>query len=289
VFRRVAKLRPEEPQSFRDLALTLADRGRASKSKADLEEAMQLLLRTALGTWNRHGDTLTVFSLEELNALVAWIGRQPWPADGKPEVPDYDKRLRENLDTDIRIVLTWDADATDIDLHVLEPGGEEAYYGHNRTVRGGLVSDDITDGYGPEEYLVRVAPAGKYAIRTNYFGSHQQTVVGPATVTATVFTHWGRPGEKRETLTIRLDKPKDVVELGAITFGRGELPAEAANLTPGLTRDQVISILGKPKDPKANPLEYPAGPKTLRAHFDGDKLIRVTETLPGGIETILVQ
>jgi tetratricopeptide (TPR) repeat protein len=290
VFRRVAKLRPEEPQSFRDLALVLAERGRASMSKADLEEAMNHFLHVALGTWNRHSDTIAIFALEELNALVAWAGRQDWPAAGKPAVPNYDKRLRANLDTDIRIVLTWDADATDIDLHVMEPGGEEAFYGHNRTARGGLVSEDITDGYGPEEYLVRIAPAGKYAISTNYFGSHQQTITGPATITATVFTHWGRPNEKRQTLTLRLDKPKDKVEVGSITFGRADLATEAANLTPGLTRDQVIAILGKPKKPKANPLAYPAGPKTILIHFDDkNTLLRVTETLPGGIETILIQ
>lgn len=291
VFRHLAKLRPEEPQSFRDLALVLADRGRANRSKADLEEAMQLLLRVALGTWERHGDTLTVFALEELNALVAWTGRQDWPADGKPTVPDYDKRLGENLHTDIRIVLTWDADATDIDLHVAEPGGEEAYYGHNRTARGGLVSEDIVDGYGPEEYLIRIAPTGKYTLFTNYFGSNQQTVIGPATITATIFTQWGRPGEQRQTLTLRLDKPKDKVELGAITFGRADLPTEASNLTPGLSRDQVIAILGKPVDPQANPLEYPAGPKSLRIHFNPktDTLLRVTEALPGGIETLIVQ
>jgi Ca-activated chloride channel homolog len=290
VLRRVARLRPEEPQSFRDLALVLAERGRATLSKADVEEAMQTYLRVALGTWNRHGDTIAVFALEELNALVAWSGRQDWPAPGKPVVPDYDKRLRDNLDTDIRIVLAWDADATDIDLHVREPGGEEAFYGHNRTARGGLVSQDITDGYGPEEYLVRIAPAGKYTISTNYFGSNQQTITGPATITATVFTHWGRPNEQRQTLTLRLDKPKDKVEVGAVTFGRADLPTEAANLSPGLTRDQVIAILGKPADAMANPLAYPAGPRSVLIHFDNNNtLLRVTEVLPGGGETILVQ
>lgn len=290
ILRRVAKLRPEEPQSFRDLALALAERGRASASKADLEEAMQLYLKVALGSWGRHGESIPIFALEEMNALIAWIERRDWADAGKPEIPGFDKRLRENLDTDVRIIMSWDADATDMDLHVLEPGGEEAYYAHNRTARGGLVSEDITDGYGPEEYLIRKAPAGAYAISTNYFGSRQQTVVGPATVTATVFTNWGRANEERRVLTVRLDKQKEKVEIGTITFGPGEAKGELPSLRTGMSRDQVVALLGKPADPAANPLEYPDGAKTLKVFLDEKgNLLRVTETLPGGAETIIVQ
>ena len=290
ILRRVAKLRPEQPQSLRDLALVLADHGQATGSTAHLEEAMKLFLDCALGSWQRHGDTISIFALEELNALVASIEKKNWKSGTKPKIPDYDKRLRENLDTDLRIVMSWDADATDIDLHVLEPGGEEAYYGNNRTGQGGLVSQDVTDGYGPEEYLIRIAPSGTYTLKTRYFASHQQTVVGPATITATVFTNWGRPNEKRETLTIRLDKPKEDIELGKVQFGRGDLASEASNLKIGMSRDQVTQILGKPEEPKSNPLIYKIGAKNLHLHFDkSNQLIRVSEILPGGSETILLQ
>ena len=290
ILRRVAKLRPEEPQSFRDLALVLAERGRAKTSKSDIEEAMGIFLKVALGSWGRHGESIPLFALEEMNALIAWIERREWPNGRKPVLPEIDKRLRANLDTDIRIVMSWDADATDMDLHVMEPGGEEAYYSHNRTARGGLVSQDITDGYGPEEYLIRKAPSGDYVIKTNYFGSRQQTVVSPATVTATVFTNWGRANEERRVLTVRLDKEKEEIEIGAITFGGSEPQAEMKNLSVGMKRKQVIAILGKPADPKANPLEYKDGAKTLKVFLNQKgKLLRVTETLPGGAETIIVQ
>ena len=50
----------------------------------------------------------------------------------------------------------------------------------------------------------------------NYFGSRQQTLLGPATVTATVFTNWGRADEKRQILSLRLDKVKDKVPIGEV-------------------------------------------------------------------------
>ena len=58
----------------------------------------------------------------------------------------------------------------------------------------------------------------------------------------------------------------------------------------GMSRKQVISILGKPSDPKANPLEYKDGAKNLKVFLnEKGKLLRVTETLPGGAETIIVK
>lgn len=297
LLRRVAKLRAEEPQSFRDLALALAERGQLSRSKADLEEALALFEKVVLTPWNRHADSIPLFALEERNALVAWIDRQEWKDVDKPAIPDIDEKLRDNLDTDIRIVMSWDADATDIDLHVVEPGDEEAYYGHNRTARGGLVSRDVTDGYGPEEYLVRAAPQGSYAIKAKYYGSRQQTLVGAATVTATVFTDWGRAGEQRQALALRLDKPHDLVDIGAIVFGIADgsgavrPPADFTALRPGMSPAEVEAAVGPPAQrPDGGPWRYEVGARVLLVHFDpAGTLLRVVETLPGGIENIVVQ
>jgi hypothetical protein len=61
---------------------------------------------------------------------------------------------------------------------------------------------------------------GTYTIKAHYYGSRQQTLLGPATVTATVFTRYGRPGEQRQVLTLRLDRTKDLVEIGKIQIGK---------------------------------------------------------------------
>ena len=91
----------------------------------------------------------------------------------------------------------------------------------NQTINGVVILDKEKIGklaVRPEEYLKKSAPKGVYKVLANYFGSRQQTLVGPATVTATVFTNWGRPEERRQTLSLRLEKPKDKVEIGAVTL-----------------------------------------------------------------------
>jgi uncharacterized protein YfaP (DUF2135 family) len=105
-----------------------------------------------------------------------------------------------------------------MDLWVTEPSGEKAFYGHNRTTIGGLVSRDFTQGYGPEEYLLRKAMTGMYKIEANYYGSRQVTLSGPTTLQMDVFTNFGRPNEKRQSITLRLKEARETFHVGDIEF-----------------------------------------------------------------------
>ena len=229
-FRHALRLRPEEGHSRRDLALVLSESGKNlcgimdAESKKQLEEAMNLLKTAAFRPTARRSAVrsndrqICIFALEELNALISWIDSKEWRDGAKPVAPEIDSAFRRDLPVKIRIVLSWDADETDVDLHVLEPDGEEAYYGHRRTSTGGFVSEDVTSGYGPEEYL-RKEGSGVFRILANYYASHQTALTGATTVSATVYTDWGTAAEKREILTMRLSKPKNKVNIGEIKVG----------------------------------------------------------------------
>ena len=186
----------------------------------DLAEAAKMLQKAAFTNFARRSTRrgndfqVAIFALEELNGLLAWCATNHVTI----EIPQFDAAYRRDLPVGLRIVLAWDADETDIDLHVLEPNGEEAYYGHRRTAEGGFVSEDVTTGYGPEEYLAKDLQRGVYKVLTNYFASHQTTLTGATTVQATVYTNWGSANEKMQILTLRLDKPKDKVLIGEIAL-----------------------------------------------------------------------
>ena len=144
------------------------------------------------------------------------LGRDP--GFGTVALP-IDARLRTPIDLDLRVVLTWDTDLTDMDLWVVEPSGEKCYYSHALTTIGGTITRDFTQGYGPEEYAVRRALAGAYEVQANYYGSRAQSLTGPTTVQATVITDFGRPGEKRQSLTLRLTETKEIVDVGEVRVG----------------------------------------------------------------------
>ena len=149
----------------------------------------------------------------ELNTILAKAKRA-----GIKDLPYVDERLVKLLDVDVRIILTWDADLTDIDLWIIEPSGEKAFYSHRRTTIGGNFSRDFTQGYGPEEYLVRKAMNGVYSIKTNFFGSSAQKLIGAVTLQVDVFTNYGRENEKRKSITLRLKDRKETVDIGEIEF-----------------------------------------------------------------------
>jgi hypothetical protein len=157
--------------------------------------------------------------------------------------------------------MSWDADLRDVDIHLFEPDGGHACYAHNRTLIGGLVSKDFTQGYGPEEYILHKAMPGTYIIKAHYYGSHQQTICGPCTVTATVFTNFGRADEQKQIITLRLDETSDQELVGDITIEGtpwvqdGVLQMDRENmlekfrlLTKGLSINEVKAMVGQPDD-----------------------------------------
>jgi hypothetical protein len=217
VFEKVLKLRPFEPQSFRDLALVLEQKG-------DYQRAIDLLWEVVIGQWNNAFDEIELTALYELNAIVARCNgfKDQGVKNVKPiniTLPKRcEKEFLKNLHVDVRISLAWDTDNTDMDLHVVEPTGEEAYYGHNRTSAGGMVSRDFTRGYGPEEYMIKVAPPGTYQVKTNYFSSSSPSLTGPTTLLLHIFTNFGRPNQVLHKSVIRLAGSKDNDVIGSITW-----------------------------------------------------------------------
>jgi len=130
-----------------------------------------------------------------------------------------DSRLIYAMPVDVRIVIAWSSDNTDMDLWVTDPNEEKCDYSHNATVIGGKMSQDVTQGFGPEEFLMRKAINGKYKIEVNLYGNTQQTISGPMAIKADLYTNYGKPNQKKETINFRVKENKEVVELGSLKFG----------------------------------------------------------------------
>lgn len=204
-FGEVLRMREEEPQSRRDLALACAEANAPQR-------AVELLWEVASKRWDGRFHDVNLIALGELNALVA-------TAKTTLDASVVDPRLRENLPVDIRVVLNWDTDNSDMDLHVIDPRGETCYYSHNRTAIGGRISADVTDGYGPEEFLLKKAIPGTYRVQANFFGTRQQTAVGATTVVLELYLRYGTGRMENKSITLRLDGGNRMVDIGSFTFG----------------------------------------------------------------------
>lgn len=192
---KVLQWRPMDAQSYRDYALALADVGRYQEALDNLYKVLTQSYNTQ--TANRD-EGIEEIILAEINQLITKHGRQL-------NTKQIDKQLIQSLPIDIRVVLNWNKNDTDIDLWVTDPDGEKCYYSHPQTAIGGKMSDDFTEGYGPEQFLLKKAIKGKYKIEVNYYGDSQVTVSGPTTVTAEIYTRYATGKEERKLIVLPLE------------------------------------------------------------------------------------
>ena len=201
VFQKVVTIRPEEPQSFRDLGLALAD-------DTQYNEAVKNLYKVITEDWNDDRfEDVKLITLNDLNSIIA--------RNKNVKTSYIDKRLLKKEPVDVRVVLSWDTNDCDMDLWVTDPKDEKCYYENTLTYLGGKISRDVTQGYGPEEFMLKKAENGKYKVQVDYFGTRSQKQLMPVSLRITFYTHFGTPQQKQEETTVRLSNTKEVIEVGA--------------------------------------------------------------------------
>lgn len=114
---------------------------------------------------------------------------------------------------DLQVLLFWDTNGTDVDLHVAEPGGEEVNYTMKESKNGGRLDRDDTDGYGPEIYVISSAPTGPYEIKAHYFGDRD---TGQTTATVMVIAREGTDEEMRWRFEVPLTRQGEASVLATI-------------------------------------------------------------------------
>jgi TonB family protein len=187
--KKVVQWRPFEPHSHRDYALALAGNGEA---QAALDTLCSLLEKKYTANIIDRSRGIVEAVVADINRLIA--------QNPDLDTSKVDGRLRADLAADLRVVLNWNMNDADIDLRVLDPTGEECYF-RNRTTRiGGRLSGDAREGYGPEQFMLKNALKGRYAVYAHYYGDEHKTAsAGPSTVMADIYTYTGgKKGGKAE-------------------------------------------------------------------------------------------
>ncbi len=209
VYQKVLELRPEEPQSYRDLAL-------AYEYIGEFQKSFDLLYQIYNGELLEKDLEERFYGIEhlafiELNRLVFKYGKQLKLSKKK-------RALFSETPVDIRIVVDWNHNDTDLDLWVIDPNEEKGYYKNSETDLGGRLSEDMVDGYGPEEFMLKKAIKGDYKVMIDYFADAVQKISGPTILKVTLFTNYGRKNESKKISIVRLDKEEDELEVGRLRF-----------------------------------------------------------------------
>jgi len=195
VYKKVLELRPEDSQSYRDLALVYANLGKTQ----EVEKLIAGLKDESFYSGNRRRrfeGFHQVLNTELLGALNT----------SKIKTAGYD----------LRVVIDWNHNDTDIDLHIIDPNNEECYFSHPDTEMGGKMSSDMTQGFGPEQFVLANAKRGTYFVSLDYYGDSYQKVDRPTYLKVTIFKNYGRPNQTQEIQVIHLDSEADEALLAKI-------------------------------------------------------------------------
>lgn len=163
---------------------------------------------------------------------------RPWafgPGSNNVEIrsPDGQERRRiQFFETDrtkprakLRVILSWNDPKAEVDLHVISPNGEHAFWARPLLPSGGGLDVDSVDGAGPEIFSTVAPLPGTWLFYVNYWGNfnaggynfepgaHEQQLI---TCLLTFVSFENTPNEKRETFMLPLRKIGDLMLARAI-------------------------------------------------------------------------
>ncbi|MBI3832226.1 MAG: tetratricopeptide repeat protein [Planctomycetes bacterium] len=164
LFREALKQRQDDANLYRGLAMSLWLDEKFEDAAKVYEEALGKTFD------DRYGDVKRVLSEELGYVFRAWAKKTPGDADtlnARAQKLGLDVTRADAL----RVTLCWDTDANDVDLHIVDPKGEECFYSHLKNESGLELYSDQTQGLGPEVIRCEKALPGSYHIGVNYFNA----------------------------------------------------------------------------------------------------------------------
>jgi tetratricopeptide (TPR) repeat protein len=203
----ILDLRPEDIQSYRDLALSYQEIG-------EYQKALDLFYKIVNGEllekdMARRFEGIEAIAFVEMNNLIKKYHEQL-------NLNAVDKKYIKNTNVDLRVVIDWNHNDTDIDLWIIDPNKEKCSYEHIKTKIGGRLSTDMTEGFGPEEFLLKNAVKGEYKFFIDYYSDEVQKISGPTFLKITIFNNYGNKNESKKTNVYRLDSEDDEIEIGRL-------------------------------------------------------------------------
>jgi hypothetical protein len=199
VTQKVLEWRPFDPQSYRDYALALEDN---KQYQGALDNLYKVLTQSYTQELADRDNGIEETIIMEINQLIANYRN-------KLDLKKINPKIIADLPVNIRVVINWNKDDTDIDLWVIDPNNERCYYSHPATEIGGRLSNDFTRGFGPEQFLLKKAIKGKYKIQTNFFGERQVGIAGPTAIMAEVYINYATGKQERKIVVFQNQKDNE--------------------------------------------------------------------------------
>jgi TonB family protein len=202
-YEKAVEARPDHPSGARLLAWALVRQGRHEQAFETLEQAASR--RYPAG---RFAGVKSVLRQDQALVAAAWLAQAPEPERATVRARVDAAGVRPSTEASTRFVVTWETDATDVDLTLRAPGSRRR---HGRRIA------DVTTGYGPE---VRVARGARVPPRLSATVQYyERGAMGHAMGTLQVVAHDGAGGLRVQAQPFALMQQGGALELGSFETG----------------------------------------------------------------------
>jgi uncharacterized protein YfaP (DUF2135 family) len=127
----------------------------------------------------------------------------------------------------IRIICSWDDSHAEVDMHVVTPDGQHAFWAQPVLSNGGGLDVDSVDGAGPEMFSMTAPMHGMYHVYINYWGNfnaagynfdadrHERVIISTQ---ITLLFDENTPHERRETIIVPLRRIGDLTLVKSFAY-----------------------------------------------------------------------
>jgi len=133
----------------------------------------------------------------------------------------YDTSL-SRTQAKIRVVLSWDTNQTDLDLHLITPDGQHCFYGNRILPNGAALDVDVTTGYGPEIISLPAALKGAYHVYVNYYGggydNSGESREALTVAQIAIILNENTPDEKQQVFRVPMRKPGELTLVKSFVY-----------------------------------------------------------------------
>ena len=204
IYERILLLRPDDAQSYRDMALSYQHIGA-------YQEAMKLyklILSNSIEGVDFTGMQKTIG-----NDMMHLLAFHRSKVNYKDLPTDY---LSADFKIDLRIVFEWNDPSAEFEIQFVNPRKKYYKWSHTKFENRKRLLDEITNGYNTEEYVIDDADPGEWIINIECLS--EEPLLNPTYLKYTVYKNYGLSNESKEVKVIKLYQQKQKVTLDKFLY-----------------------------------------------------------------------
>lgn len=204
VYQRIAILRPNDAQSYRDLALIYEATGYYN-------EAMRLY-KQMLGN-SIEGVDFSGLQQPIVDELMHLLAFQRSEVDHSDLPSDF---LTVGFKQDIRIVFEWNDPSAEFELQFVNPKKKFFKWPHTKLDNQGRMLDEIKKGYTTMSNIIDDDEAGEWTINIETF--NEEPTANPNYIKYTIYKNYGLPNETKTIKLLQLERIEKKVTLDKLVY-----------------------------------------------------------------------